>query len=314
MFVLAENAQAGSLLTTGGTQWNMFLFSGTPPADKEDLTFALTDMKQVYNNSVAGLRMLAVNNATYGWELLGFDYVGTLFVTKQHGERSVNGLNGIQLIPQSIDTNIAGLEKPAGFVNGLESLALAQATATTHIVTDNWIEYDFGTECSVNRVLFGNMSATTRNATSMNIEYWDGSAWQVAAAAVAVKTYNATGIETTFAPIVARRWRVRFLNNTGTIVGNTLQYMFLRFFANVMPAEVFDRSNTVFTWAIVVPAAPTVATYEPLFPADVPAIIVTAGGPTDGSVATLNRNKAGLDDIISLVNLKIKGTVAQETV
>jgi hypothetical protein len=313
MFILGENAHASSILAQAGTQWNLFLFTGTAPTSVDNVPFNISNMQEIYANAVAGLRLLGVNSTMYGQELIAFENVAQLFALKMHGARTTNGIAGIQLLPQNITSNIAGLEKPAGYVNGLENNPLANATASTHLLANNWIEYDFGTDVSVNRVLFGNNSNTARNATSMAIEYFDGNAWQIAANNIAIKTYVAAGIESNFAPITAQRWRIRFLNDTGTVVSNTLIYNFLRFFGAEVPVDVMSKENLDFTWAMLVPAQPTVASiYENLFAQRVPAFIVSAGGPVDGATALLNRKRATINDIISCVSLKVKTAVTDE--
>ena len=314
MYLAAENANMVSMQAQAGTQWNLFLMTGDVPTSVDEVhtELGLADMKGIYANAIAGLRLLSVNNTTYGTELAAFENVGQLFTLKMHGARSTNSLAGIQLLPQTIDSNIQGLEKPAGFVNGLESMALAPATATTYITTDGWIEYDFGDVVSVNKVLYGNFATTTRNPSTMAIEYWNGSAWVIAATGIAIKTYNAAGIETTFAPISARRWRIRFLDNTGAVVANTLIYNYLRFFASEVPANVQTKENIPVTWGVLVPAAPVAATYESLFAQRVPAFIFTLGGPADGGVGLLNRSSGTIDDIFSVISLKIKTAVVTE--
>ena len=311
MYIVGENAHASSMLTNAGAQWNLFLFTGTAPTSVDTVPFDISNMQNIFANAIAGLRLLAVNSTTYGTELLAFENVAQLFTLKMHGARTTNGLAGIQLMPQTITSNIAGLEKPAGYVNGLENQALANAIATTHLITNGWIEYDFGTDVSVNRVLFGN-NVSTRNATTMAIEYFDGTAWQIAANNVAVKTQVVTGVESTFAPITARRWRIRFLNDTGTISTNTLAYNFLRFFGSAVPTDVMSKENQDFTWGMLIPAQPSASLYENLFAQRVPAFIVSAGGPVDGATALLNRKRATINDIISCVSLKVKTAVTDE--
>jgi hypothetical protein len=314
MYFAAENANMVSMQAQAGTQWNLFLMTGDVPTSVNEVhtEIGLSDMKGIYANAIAGLRLLSVNSTTYGTELVAFENVAQLFTLKMHGARSTNGLAGIQLLPQSIDSNIQGLEKPAGFVNGLESMALAPATATTHITTDGWIEYDFGDAVSVNRVVYGNFVTTTRNPSTMAIEYLNGSAWVVAATGIAVKTYNAAGIESTFAPISARRWRVRFLDNTGTVAANTLVYNYIRFFASAVPSNVMSKENIPVTWGILVPAAPVASIYESLFAQRVPAFIFTLGGPADGGVGLLNRSSGTIEDIFSVISLKLKTAVVTE--
>lgn len=312
MFVLAENAHISNIigLTGGGTQWNLFLMTGDVPADlaeaHADLNMA--NMQGIFANSIAGLRLLAINNTTYGQELVAFENVGNLFTLKQHCNRVTNGIAGIQLLPQIITTNIAGLEKLGGYVNGLEVNALAPATAQTHITTDGWIEYDFGTPVSVNRVLYGNSSNAARNPSNMVVEYWNGSVWVNLSGSVPVKTYNATGIDIPVAPTVAQRWRVRFLDNTGAIVANTLIYNYLRFFASEVPADVLSKENMNFTWAVLCPAQH----YEQPFAQKVAAFILSAGGPAQGEVVLLNRPNAEINDVISLISLRLKTNVTEE--
>lgn len=311
MYIVGENAHASSILTNAGAQWNLFLFTGTAPTSVDAIPFNISNMQDIFANAVAGLRLLAVNSTVYGTELLAFENVAQLFTLKMHGARTTNGLAGIQLMPQTITSNIAGLDKPAGYVNGLENQALANAIATTHLITDGWIEYDFGTDVSVNRVLFGN-NVSARNATTMAIEYFDGTAWQIAANNVAVKTQVVSGVESTFAPITARRWRIRFLNDTGTTASNTLAYNFLRFFGSAVPTDVMSKENQDFTWGMLIPAQPSASLYETLFAQRVPAFIVSAGGPVDGATALLNRKRATINDIISCVSLKVKTAVTDE--
>lgn len=312
MYIAGENSNASSLLASAGTQWNLFLFGGTAPTSVASIPFDITNMQNIFANAIAGLRLLGVNSTTYGQELIAFENIAQLFTLKMHGARSSNGIAGIQLMPQIITSNIAGLEKPNGYVNGLENMAAANVTANTHLVTNGWVEYDFGAPVSVNRVLFGNNSTTTRNATTMAIEYFDGSAWQVAANNVAVKTYAASGVDTSFAPITAQRWRIRFLNDTGTTAANTLVYNFLRFFASEVPADVQSKENIDFTWGMLVPAQPTASIYESLNAQRVPAFIVSAGGPVDGATALLNRKRMTVNDILSCVSLKVKTAVTNE--
>jgi len=311
MYIVAENAHASSLLAQAGTQWNLFLFTGTAPTSVDNVPFSISNMQEIYANAVAGLRLLGVNSTTYGQELLALENLAQLFTLKMHGARTTNGLAGIQLMPQTITSNIAGLEKPAGYVNGLENQGLANAIATTHLITNGWVEYDFGTPVSVNRVLFGN-NISTRNATTMAIEYFDGSVWQIAANNVAVKTQVVSGVDTTFAPITARRWRIRFLNDTGSVPANTLAYNFLRFFASEAPADVMSKENQDFTWGMLIPAQPSASIYESVNAQRVPAFIVSAGGPVDGATALLNRKRATINDIISCVSLKVKTAVTDE--
>lgn len=311
MFIVGENAHASSMLTSAGAQWNLFLFTGAVPNSVDSVPFNISNMQDIYSNAVAGLRLLAVNSTTYGKELLAFENVAQLFTLKMHGARTTNGLAGIQLMPQTISSNIAGLDKPAGYVNGLENQGLANAIATTHLITNGWIEYDFGTPVEVNRVLFGN-NVSTRNATAMAIEYFDGTVWQIAANNVAIKTQVVSGVESTFAATTAQRWRIRFLNDTGTVLANTLAYNFLRFFGASIPADVMSKENQDFTWAMLVPAQPSANIYESLFAQRVPAFIVSAGGPVDGATVLLNRKRATINDIISCVSLKVKTAVTDE--
>lgn len=311
MYVAAQFAQAQSMLLKGGTAWNMFLMSGTVPESMGTFPFQLANMDSIFANAIAGIRVTAVNSAGYGQELLAFEHASTLFTLKMHGERLNNGTAGIQCLPQAIATDIPGMDEPVGYVNGLEDSAVT-ATASTHLVTGRFIQFDFGDVCSINKVLFANMSATTRNASNINVEYYDGSVWVPAASNVAVKTYNAAGIEITFAPISARLWRVRFLNDTGTVAANTLQYRFIRFFASELPSNTFDKTTTDVTWCVLVPANPTTATYKSADATQVPAMVLSAGGPLDGKVAVLNRRRAGISDSFSLVHLKVFGNVVNE--
>lgn len=313
MFVAAQNAQAQSLLLQGGTAWNLFLMTGTMPETMTFFPFQLNNMESVFANAIAGLRLTAVNNAGYGQEMLAFEHAGTFMQLKMHGARTTNGVPGIQCYPQAISTNIVGLDKPYGYVNGLEDNP-AFATADTHITTDGWIEYDLGTECSITKAIFGNVSTTTRNATTALIEYFDVNTdeWVAAGSNLAVKTYVAAGIESNFDPVVARRWRIRFLDNTGTVVANTLQYRYLRFLASETPADIKDKSEMDMTWGILVPAAPVAATYTNANATQIPAHIVTVGGPIDAQIAVLNRRRAGINDPISLIHLKLLGGIVQE--
>lgn len=311
MYVAAQFAQAQSLLLKGGSAWNMFLMSGAVPESMGTFPFQLVNMDSIYANSIAGLRVTAVNSSGYGQELLAFEHAATLFTLKMHGERLTNGVAGIQCIPQAITSDVPGLDEPAGYVNGLEDSAVT-ATATTHLVTGRFIQFDFGDACSISKVIFANMSTTTRNASNINIEYYDGSVWVPAASNVAVKAYNAAGIESTFAPITARLWRIRFLNDTGTTASNTLQYRFIRFIANVLPTNTFDKSTTDVTWCVLVPANPSTATYKSAGATQVPAMILSAGGPIDGKVAVLNRKRAGINESFSLIHLKVFGNIVNE--
>lgn len=311
MFVAAQNAQAQSLLLQCGSAWNLFLMSGTAPESMQAMPFQLANMDSVYSNCLAALRVTAVNSAGYGQELLAFEHTGNLVMLKQHGARTLNGVAGIQCIPQAISSNIAGLDEPQGYVNGLEDNGVA-ATATTHIVTGGWIQFDLGTPCSISRVLFGNMSNTAFNASNAQLEYYDGNAWVSAGASVGVKTYSLTGVEMLAVPQTAQLWRIRFLDNTGTVVANTFRYRFVRFIANALPANVFDRSSTDFGWAVLVPAAPVTATYKSADATQLPAMIFTAGGPVDGKVCVLNRRRASINDSLAVVHLKVFGGVVQE--
>lgn len=311
MFVAAQNAQAQSLLLQGGSAWNLFLMGGTPPESMQAMPFQLANMDSIYSNCLAGIRITAVNSAGYGQELLTFEHGNNLIMLKQHGARTLNGVAGIQCIPQAITSNIAGLDEPQGHVNGLEDNGVA-ATATTHIVTDGWIQFDLGTPCSISNVRFGNMSNTAFNPSNAQLEYYDGSDWVAADSSVNVKTYSLTGVELLSTPVEAQLWRVRFLDNTGTNVANTFRYRFVRFIADTLPANVFDRSATDFTWAILVPASPNASTYKSADATQVPAMIVSAGGPVDGRVCVLNRRRASINDSIAVVHLKVFGGVVQE--
>lgn len=311
MFVAAQQAQAQSLLLQGGNAWNLFLMSGTLPESMQTMPFQLANMDSIYSNCIAGLRVSAVNSAGYGQELLAFEHTGNLIMLKQHGARTINGVAGIQCIPQAITSNIVGLDEPQGYVNGLEDNGVS-ALSNTHIVTDGWIQFDLGTPCSISRVLFGNMSNTAFNPSNAQLEYYDGSAWVAAGSSVAVKAYNAAGVEMISVPQTAQLWRIRFLDNTGTVVANTFRYRFVRFIADTLPGNVFDRSSTDFGWAVLVPANPTASTYKSADATQVPAMILSAGGPVDGKVAVLNRRRASINDSIALVHLKVFGGVVQE--
>ncbi len=313
MYVAAQQSQAQSLITSGGTAWNLFLMSGSIPTLKANIPFARNSMQGIFANCIAALRVTAVNNSTYGQELLTFEHGSTIAHLKMHGARSTNGVAGIQCMPQAIDSNIAGLNEPAGYVNGLEDGGVL-ATATTHITTGGWIEYDFGTPCSINRALFGNSSTAARNASNAVIEYFNGTAWVAASANTAVKTYNAAGIDINFSAVEAQRWRIRFLDDTGTTAANTLQYRYLRFFASVLPANVMDKSTTDVTWAMLVPANPTASVYKNVAATELPYYMVSCGGPVDGYVGVLNRRRAGINDIFSLVHLKLSSAVVDEVV
>lgn len=310
MYVAAQNTQAQSLLLQGGTAWNVFLMQGTPPEDMETFPFQLNSMDSIFANAIAGIRVNAVNNATYGNELLVFEHVNALFQIKMHGARSLNGVAGIQCIPQAITTNIEGLEKPGGYVNGLSDLGVV-ASATTHLLTDKYIEFDLGTPCSIEKVSYGNLSSTNRNPTSFAIQYFDGSDWVDAVASVAAKTYVAAGIDSTFTPITARLWRIKYLNDTLNSA-NPLGYRFVRFIASELPGDVLDKSNIDMTWAIAVPASPILATYESADATQIPGMIMEAGGPIDGKPVVLNRRRAGLEDPIAMVHCKVFGGVVQE--
>lgn len=311
MFTAAQQTQAQSLITSGGSAWNLFLMSGPIPTQKSEIPFARNSMQGIFANCIAALRVTAVNNATYGQELLTFEHGSTICHLKMHGARTTNGVAGIQCLPQAIDSNIAGLNEPAGYVNGLEDGAVL-ATATTHITTDGWIEYDFGTPCSINRALFGNSSTATRNASNAIVEYYNGTAWVTASASTPVKTYSAAGVEFNFTAIEAQRWRLRFLDNTGTTAANTLQYRYLRFFASVLPTDVMDKSTTDVTWAMLVPANPTASVYKNVAAVELPYYMVSCGGPVDGYVGVLNRRRAGINDLFTLVHLKLSSAVVEE--
>lgn len=311
MFTAAQQSQAQSLITSGGSAWNLFLMSGAIPTQKSEIPFARNSMQGVFANCIAALRITAVNSTTYGQELIAFEHGSTICHLKMHGARTTNGVAGIQCMPQAIDSNIAGLNEPAGYVNGLEDGGIL-ATATTHITTGGWIEYDFGAPCSINRALFGNSSTAARNASNAVVEYYNGTAWVAASANTAVKTYNAAGIEFNFSAIEAQRWRLRFIDDTGAVTTNTLQYRYLRFFASVSPANVMDKSTTDVTWAMLVPANPTASVYKNVAAVELPYYMVSCGGHVDGYVGVLNRRRAGINDLFTLVHLKLSSAVVEE--
>lgn len=311
MYVAAQQSQAQSIITSGGSAWNLFLMSGAIPTQKADIPFSRANMQGLFANCIAALRVTAVNNATYGQELMTLEHGSTIAHLKMHGARSTNGVAGIQCMPQAIDSNIAGLNEPAGYVNGLEETSVL-ATATTHLTANGWIEFDFGTPCSINRALFGNSSTAARNASNAIIEYYNGTAWVAASAGTPVKTYAAAGVEFNFSAVEAQRWRIRFIDDTGAVAGNTLQYRYLRFFASVLPANVMDKSTTDVTWAMLVPANPTASVYKNVGAVEIPYYMVSCGGPVDGYVGVLNRRRAGINDIFTLVHLKISSAVVEE--
>ena len=162
------------------------------------------------------------------------------------------------------------------------------------------------------RALFGNSSTAARNASNAVIEYFNGTAWVAASANTAVKTYNAAGIDINFTAVEAQRWRIRFLDDTGTTASNTLQYRYLRFFASVAPANALDKSTTDVTWAMLVPANPTASVYKNVSAVEMPYYMLSCGGPVDGYVGVLNRRRANINELFSLVHLKISGAVVEE--
>jgi hypothetical protein len=295
MFIHAPYEFARDAVAYGSSAWNMFLMTGTPPESTSEID--LTSMYYPYNNCIAALRVTAVNGPTPNFELLTFQDNGLAIALKQHGERIVNGTAGIQCIPQSVITNIPGLDRPGGYVNGFENTGVT-VDATTTVVSGLYIEFDFGSPVTLNRILYGNSVTANRNPSTVSFQYWDGSAW-VTAASASVNVTNAGGVDTSFTDQLAQRWRV--LMNANVTTG--FQYRFIRFFASEVPADVQDKSAAVVTWAILVPAKPTVDTSG--LSTEIPAILMTAGGPLDTNVAVLSDNQFSIDDFISLIHARV---------
>lgn len=309
MYVSGQNQQALNILSTLGVNWNMFLMTGAVPESLETMPFQLVNMDSIYDNSVQSLRVKAVNSAGYGQELIVFEHQGSLASSKEHGPRSINGVSGIQCIPQSIRTNILGLDKCKGYVNGIEDNTQL-AYGTDLLIDGKYVEYDLGTPCSINSVSYGNSATAARNPTSITVQYYNSElgTWENAGALTSVKTYIAAGVVINFSPIVAQRWRIIYTGNPTA----QFEYRWLRFTADVLPENVLSRSDTLFTWAVFVPALPTESIYESVNATQIPAICLEAGGPLDQKPIVLNRNKAGLEDIVALIHCKIFPTVAKE--
>lgn len=309
MYVAGQNQQALNLIASLGANWNIFLMSGAVPASLETMPFQLVNIDSVFDNAIQGLRAKAVNSAGYGQEMIAFEYQGNLFTLKEHGARALNGVTGIQCIPQSIRTNVLGLDKPKGYVNGLDDNTQL-AYGTDLLLDTKYIEYDFGTPCSINSMSFGNSSTAARNPTSITVQYYNSvtSQWTDAAAITSIKTYIAAGVVVNFSPVVAQRWRVVFTGNPTA----QFEYRWLRFIASVIPENIMSKSGVEVTWAILVPALPTESIYESARSTQIPAICLEAGGPLDQKPIVLNRKSAGVDDIVSLVHCKIFPSVSKE--
>lgn len=295
MFVHAPYEYARDLVAYGSSTWNMFLMTGTPPESTSEID--LTNMYYVFNNCIAALRVTAVNGPAPNTELLTFQDAGLAIALKQHGERTVNGTAGIQCIPQSVLTNIPGLDKAGGFVNGFENTGVL-ADASTITVNGLFIEFDFGAAVTLNRILYGNSTTANRNPTTVSFQYWDGASW-VTAANATVNVTNAGGVDTSFTPTLAQRWRV--LMNSNVVTG--YQYRFIRFFASEVPANVQDKSAAVVTWVVVAPAKATLDTTT--LSTEVPAFLMSAGGPLDLGVVVLNDNSFTINEFISVIHSKV---------
>lgn len=309
MYVSGQNQQALNIISSLGVNWNMFLMSGAVPETLETMPFQLSNLDSVFDNAVQGLRVKAVNSAGYGQELLVFEQQGILFSSKEHGLRSVNGIAGIQCLPQSIRSDIVGLDKCKGYVNGIEDNT--QSAYGSDMVADGkYIEYDLGSPCSISNISYGNSSVPSRNPTSLTVEYFDTetSSWLAASPVTSVKNYVAAGVSITITPVVAQRWRVKFTGNPTAL----FEYRFLRYTANVLPENVMSKATTDFTWVILVPALPTESVYESVNATQVPVICLEAGGPLDQKPVVLSRKRAGVDDIVASIHCKIFQTVSQE--
>lgn len=308
MYVSGQNQQAVNIIASLGANWNMFLMAGAVPPALENMPFQLVNMDSIYDNSVQALRVKAVNSAGYGQEMIAFEYQGILFSSKEHGSRSINGVAGIQCMPQSVRTNILGLDKCKGYVNGIEDNTLT-ANGSDLLLDGKYIEYDFGSPCSISSLSYGNSATATRNPTSLTLQYFDDQGtWVNAVESIAIKTYNVAGVTTSFSPISAQRWRVVFTGNPTVL----FEYRWLRMLASVTPDNVLSKDEVEFTWAILVPSLPTESIYESVNATQIPAIVLEAGGPLDQKPIVLSRDKAGIDDIVSMIHCKIFPTVAKE--
>lgn len=309
MYVAGQNQQALNLIASLGANWNIFLMSGAVPASLETMPFQLVNIDSVFDNAIQGLRAKAVNSAGYGQEMIAFEYQGNLFTLKEHGARSINGVSGIQCMPQSIRTNILGLDKCKGYVNGIEDNTQL-AYGTDLLIDGKYVEYDLGTPCSINSVSYGNSVIGTKNPTSITVQYYNSElgTWENAGALTSVKTYIAAGVVINFSPIVAQRWRIIYTGNPTA----QFEYRWLRFIASVLPQNVMSKSDVDVTWAILVPALPTESIYESARSTQIPAICLEAGGPLGQKPIVLNRKSAGIEDIVSLVHCKIFPSVSKE--
>ena len=314
MYVAAQNAQAQSIHTQCGSAWNLFLMSSVLPASLQEVPYQLANMDSIYSNCIAALRLTSVVSAGYGQELVAFENSGTLVAIKQHGYRpTVNGVAGIQCIPHAIVSDILGLDEPSGYVNGLEDNGL-DALSTTNLIGSKFIQFDLGTPCKISKLVFANSTNALFNPNNAAIEYFDTntSDWVEAVASVSLRTYVAAGIDIPIADVEAQLWRIRFIENTSATASHIFRYKYIRFIASELPTNVFDRSTTDFTYAVLVPAFPAAATYKSADATQVPAFIFSVGGPLDGKVGVLNRRRCSISDSLSVLHLKLFGGVVQE--
>ncbi|MGL5012946.1 MAG: hypothetical protein ACRC6V_01480 [Bacteroidales bacterium] len=279
------------------------------PKTLQDIPFKLDNLNEVFDNAIRGLVVTAIsNNATYGHELIAFHMNMSLFGLKEHGQSALNNVSGIQCMPQSIRSDILGLDSCQGYVNGLDSSTMVTSKETA--VTGKYIEYDLGSPCSVNNIVYGNSSTTGDNPTTLRVEYFDTEleAWVEAIGSVSIKSYVAAGVSISITPVVAQKWRVVFTSNSS----NTFRYRFLRILADVMPEDVMSKSDIKATWALLVPVAPTESTYVNAGAKLIPAICLEVGGPLDLKPIVLNRAQSGLDDVVSCMHCKIFHNISQE--